>query len=144
MFALVSPLQVAPAEDNAEQTKRMIQMHIPNLLIVRFNDRRRQNIGYHQYQNQEKGQEIKTEYGAVGRDSASRPNEIVPVVNYGYLKQGQHRPGQRVKVDGSTIRQIVRIVVAMDLVALKHQQCNESPAENGGYAEDEKAAEASE
>ena len=119
-------------------------MHIPNLLIVRFNDRRRQNIGYHQYQNQEKSQEIKTVNDAVGSNFASRPNEIVPVVNYRYLKQGQHRPGQRVKVDGSTIRQIVRIVVTMDLVALKHQQCNESPAENGGHAENNEAAEASE
>ena len=119
-------------------------MHIPHLLVVRFNDRRRQNISYHQHQNQEKSQEIKTVNDAVGSNFVSRPNEIVPVVNYGYLKQGQHRPGQRVKVDGSTIRQIVRIVVTMDLVALKHQQCNESPAENSGYAEDEKAAEASE
>jgi hypothetical protein len=68
MFALVSPLQVAPAEDNTEQTKRRIQMHSPHLFVVRFDDRRRQNIGNHQHQNQEKGQEIKTEYCAVGRD----------------------------------------------------------------------------
>ena len=121
----------------------MLQMHGPNLLIVGLNYRRRQNIGDHQHQHQKKGQEIQAVYGAVGRDSARRPNEIVPVVNYSYLKQGQYGSSQRVEVDGSAIRQIVLVVVAVDLVALKHEQRDKSPAKNGGDAEDDEAAEAS-
>ncbi len=40
--------------------------------------------------------------GAVGRHSARRPNKIVPVVDLSYLKQGQNRSGQRVKVNWTT------------------------------------------